>query len=167
MDESGLIYRIDADVSDRVYVPDTDGLRADVLRLVHDAATGGHLGYNKTLRTLKRTYWWPRMRAAVKAYVRGCRACQQSKSSTTKPLGLLHTLPIKRPWESVSMDFMGPFPKSKRGNDFFFFGKGFPRYKVHQSHAFQYIPSNGYEETNQGMFGVGRALLARRIATIH
>ena len=36
---------------------------------------------------------------------------------------------------------------------FFFFlpsEKGFPRYKVHQSHAFQYNPSNGYEETNQG-----------------
>ena len=48
-----------------------------------------------------------------------------------------------------------------------FFGKGFPRYKVRQLHAFQCKPSNGYEETNQGMFGVGRALLARRIATIH
>jgi hypothetical protein len=31
-----------------------------------------------------------------------------------KPLGLLHSLPIPdRPWGSISMDFLGPFPKSK------------------------------------------------------
>ena len=35
-----------------------------------------------------------------------------------------------------------------------FFWKCFPRYKVHQSHAFQYNPSNGHEETWLGMESV-------------
>ena len=42
-----------------------------------------------------------------------CGSCQMSKTSNKHPLGLLHSLPIPtRPWESVGMDFVGPFPES-------------------------------------------------------
>lgn len=77
------------------------------------------MGANKTLAALKRIYWWPRMRRTVTNYVRGCEACHAAKSSAVKPLGLLHPLPIPRePWASVSMDFMGPYPRTRSGNDF-------------------------------------------------
>ncbi|KAK9901062.1 hypothetical protein WJX75_000081 [Coccomyxa subellipsoidea] len=59
------------------------------------------------------------MRRTVTDYVRGCEACQAAKSSTVKPLGLLHPLPIPgEPWVSVSMDFMGPYQRTRSGNDF-------------------------------------------------
>src|SRR3979490_245255 len=36
-----------------------------------------------------------------------------TKSSTQRVPGLLHSLPIPaRPWESIAMDFVGPFPES-------------------------------------------------------
>src|ERR1700760_5197256 len=36
------------------------------------------------------------------------------KVAATKPQGLLHTLPVPdRPWGSIGMDFMGPFPESE------------------------------------------------------
>src|ERR1700723_2402009 len=42
-----------------------------------------------------------------------CPTCQVSKTSTQRPIGLLHSLPIpNRPWSSIGMDFIGPFPKS-------------------------------------------------------
>ena len=42
-----------------------------------------------------------------------CGSYQMSKMSNKHPLGLLHSLPIPtRPWESVGMDFVGPFPES-------------------------------------------------------
>ena len=54
------------------------------------------------------------------------------------------------------------------GRDFFFvYWKRFPSLQGASIARFPIHPSKGYEETNQGMFGVGRALLARRIATIH
>ncbi|CAL8465899.1 g5435 [Coccomyxa elongata] len=119
LEEDGFICRLDGDNPKRLYVPDTGGTREDVLRLVHDSPTGGHMGANKTLAALKRLYWWPRMRRTVTDYVRGCEACQAAKSSTVKPLGLLHPLPIPgEPWASVSMDFMGPYPRTRSGNDF-------------------------------------------------
>ena len=74
----------------------------------------GHKASRKTLEYLKRYYWWPTMSKDVDAFCKSCGECQTIKSSTSKPYGLLHTLPIpNRPWESVGMDFVGPFPKSK------------------------------------------------------
>ena len=42
-----------------------------------------------------------------------CGACAASKDTNSKPRGLLHSLPIPdRPWQSISIDFLGPLPKS-------------------------------------------------------
>lgn len=50
----------------------------------------------------------------VDKYCETCGTCQVNKTSTQRPLGLLHPLPIPtRPWGSVGMDFIGPFPKSE------------------------------------------------------
>ncbi|TDL14375.1 hypothetical protein BD410DRAFT_691463, partial [Rickenella mellea] len=45
-------------------------------------------------------------------FCRSCGICQMSKTVNQKPAGLLHTLPIpNRPWGSLGMDFVGPFPR--------------------------------------------------------
>jgi hypothetical protein len=49
------------------------------------------------------------MRAQVTDYVRGCEACARAKSSSQPPAGLLQPLPIPgRPWEVITLDFVGP-----------------------------------------------------------
>lgn len=54
------------------------------------------------------------MRADVKEFVKACRMCQQVKSSTGKPQGLLQPLPTPfGPWEDVTMDFIIGLPSSK------------------------------------------------------
>ncbi|QRW13095.1 Transposon Tf2-1 polyprotein [Ceratobasidium sp. AG-Ba] len=46
-------------------------------------------------------------------FCQSCGNCQMMKTSSQLPQGLLHTLPIpSRPWGSIGMDFMGPFPQS-------------------------------------------------------
>lgn len=43
-----------------------------------------------------------------------CGVCQTTKPSTQVPAGLLHSLPVpKYPWQSIAMDFLGPFPPSQ------------------------------------------------------
>jgi hypothetical protein len=78
----------------------------------------GHFGPQKTAEYVRRHYWWPRIGQDVEHYCKTCPICQTTKSSTQKVPGLLHSLPIPtRPWESIAMDFMGPFPESN-GHDY-------------------------------------------------
>ncbi|KAL0336104.1 UNVERIFIED_CONTAM: Transposon Tf2-12 polyprotein [Sesamum radiatum] len=59
-----------------------------------------------------RAYYWPQMRDDVETYVRTCLICQQDKADHQKKVSLLQPLPIpKRPWESVSMDYISGLPK--------------------------------------------------------
>lgn len=51
------------------------------------------------------------------AYVPNCADCQQNKSKTSHPTGLLHPLLVPDGWgDSVAMDFMGPLPKDNGFN---------------------------------------------------
>ncbi len=71
----------------------------------------GHMGNDKTNRYIRRWFWWPSMSREIERYCASCGICQASKDSNQKPQGLLHNLLIPtRPWQSISMDFVGPFP---------------------------------------------------------
>ena len=73
----------------------------------------GHLGPQKTADYIRRYYWWSRVGQDVEQYCRTCPICQTTKSSNQRVPGLLHSLPIPtRPWTSIAMDFVGPFPAS-------------------------------------------------------
>ena len=102
-------------VTGAVWVPADDGLRSQLLREIHD--NGGHHGVNKTLHRLAQLCFWPGMRAQVGDYVLGCEKCARAKSSSLRPSGLLQPLPIpSRPWEVITLDFVGPLPLTKAGH---------------------------------------------------
>jgi transposase InsO family protein len=49
----------------------------------------------------------------IEDYVRGCQTCAATKPELRKPAGLLHPLPIpERPWQVISIDFVGPLPRT-------------------------------------------------------
>jgi hypothetical protein len=53
----------------------------------------------------------------VSKYIRSYTACTIAKP-TTKKQGMYTPLPTpKRPWESISMDYMSGLPSTKQGND--------------------------------------------------
>src|SRR5215471_7608257 len=108
LDPSGFL-RLD----DRIYVPDVDDLRLQVLKNKHDHVLSGHFGQNKTLKLVRRDYTWPEIRTFVKDYCKSCTNCVRSKAPRHKPYGFLKQLPIpERPWNSISMDFIEKLPKS-------------------------------------------------------
>jgi hypothetical protein len=60
------------------------------------------------------------MNESVSRYVRGCLLCATRKPSNRK-LGLYTPLPVpSRPWESISMDFVGGIPMSRRNHDYLY-----------------------------------------------
>ena len=53
----------------------------------------------------------------IEAYYKICGICVTTKDANSKPVGLLHSLPIPdRPWQSIGMDFMGPLLRSNNFN---------------------------------------------------
>uniref|UniRef100_A0A3B3QYN6 Integrase catalytic domain-containing protein n=1 Tax=Paramormyrops kingsleyae TaxID=1676925 RepID=A0A3B3QYN6_9TELE len=58
------------------------------------------------------------MRGDVKRYVLSCAVCQFSKPVNRKPGGFMQPVVASFPWEFVGVDFVGPLPKSNRGNEF-------------------------------------------------
>ena len=72
----------------------------------------GHFGQFKTGKYIRRYFWWTSMAQDTETFCMSCGACTASKDTNSKPRGLLHSLPIPdRPWQSISMDFLGPLPK--------------------------------------------------------
>jgi hypothetical protein len=97
-------------LGNRLIIPADCGIREQIFRLSHD--TLGHFGFHKTYESIRHSYFWPNMRTDLEdGYIPSCVDCQRNKSSTKKPSGPLHPLPVPdERCDSISMDFIGPLP---------------------------------------------------------
>lgn len=99
----------------KLFIPKS--LRSDILKHCHDHTRAGHLGIRKTLFRIKQYYYWPEILDDVKQYVGKCETCAKVKVSQRYPLGYMGKFRmVTRPWQVISLDLMGPFPKSKKCN---------------------------------------------------
>ncbi|KAG0154825.1 hypothetical protein PDIDSM_395 [Penicillium digitatum] len=83
----------------RLYVPDNDELKAEILRLCHDKPTVGHPGRSKTYELLSREYYWPRV-YHVSDWTKNCHTCRRITPAR------------ERAWQDISMDFITHLPLS-------------------------------------------------------
>ncbi|KAI5887788.1 uncharacterized protein SCHCODRAFT_02475894, partial [Schizophyllum commune H4-8] len=50
----------------------------------------------------------------VHEFCDSCTVCEAAKGAYTAPSGETHSLPVPtKPWDSIGMDFLGPFPESQ------------------------------------------------------
>jgi len=106
--KDGLLY-----FERRVYVPDANNLRLQVLQLKHDHILAGHPEQSKTYQLIYQDFYWPNLQEFIADYVNSCNTCTQNKSKWHKPYGMLKQLPIPpQPWESIFMDFIEQLPLS-------------------------------------------------------
>lgn len=102
---------------EKIWIPTDDELRLKILKEHHDVPTAGHPGQAKTLELISRKYYWPDQRKYCARYVDNCDTCKRIKPTRHAPYGLLKPLePPKRPWDSLSMDFVTGLPE-KEGYD--------------------------------------------------
>ncbi|KAG0153712.1 hypothetical protein PDIDSM_2367 [Penicillium digitatum] len=97
----------------RLYVPDNDELKAEILRLCHDKPTVGHPGRSKTYELLSREYYWPRVYQYVSDWTKNCHTCRRITPAREVRQGILRQLPVpERAWQDISMDFIPHLPLS-------------------------------------------------------
>lgn len=88
--------------------------RRTVMEQIHREA---HLGFLKTLTKIREKYYWPKMASDIKRYVNQCTICKESKTPNTNVQPVCGKPKVcQRPWEIISLDFLGPYPRSRRGN---------------------------------------------------
>ena len=85
--------------------------------IISDTHNQAHLGFEKTLSTIQQKYFWPRMSADVLRFCKNCMTCKRSKVDNINPNPPCGKEKIcHRPWEMISIDFIGPYPRSRSGN---------------------------------------------------
>lgn len=88
--------------------------RINVVKEIHDQA---HLGYLKTLAKVRERHYWPRMSSDIKRFCSSCQICKESKTPNVNVRPVCGKPKLcSRPWEMISLDFLGPYPRSKKGN---------------------------------------------------
>ena len=99
--------------NNRIWINNTNPHIPSLISEFHSTPLGGHFGVTKTLRRLEASFFWQGMKADVQRFIKECTVCQQNKSSTWRPAGLLQPLPPPTGvWEDISMDFVTHLPPS-------------------------------------------------------
>ncbi|XP_039282939.1 uncharacterized protein LOC120351059 [Nilaparvata lugens] len=79
----------------------------------HDDDLMGHPGYAETYRNIATYYTWLRMKVQITVYVQNCLLCSCSKAYNRNHEPTQRPRRSTRPWETVCLDLMGPYPLSK------------------------------------------------------
>lgn len=83
----------------------------------HAEPTAGHLGIHKTYHRLALRYFWPGLHKDVVTFVTTCSACLSHKAPNHATLGHLgRPKQCTRPFQMISIDFVGPLPVSRKQN---------------------------------------------------
>ena len=91
-------------------------LREEVMKSHHDLPLAGHPGRERTLARVKHRYFWYGMTPDITEYVQGCPACNINKTPNRYGRCPMTQYHAGSPMERVHLDFLGPLPKTTRGN---------------------------------------------------
>ncbi|MBW0476348.1 hypothetical protein O181_016063 [Austropuccinia psidii MF-1] len=87
---------------DRVVVPRNEEIQLNILQKCHDSPLACHPDKEKTLKLMKRDFYWAGMNQLIKEYVSSCQQCSRNKNIHHKKFGLLKGLQIPYgPWNSL------------------------------------------------------------------
>jgi hypothetical protein len=112
-----LLYRLhEPDGSRKIAVPLT--LRSRLLHLSHYPVVAGHPGSRRMQTTMIKKYYWPGLSLDVATAVSQCHHCVQEASGRRKRRQEVTLFPADGLLEFVSIDLLGPQPKTPRGNQF-------------------------------------------------
>ena len=90
----------------------------EVLKLLHDSPTAGHLGVSKTAGRVTSRFYWNNWMQDVEDHCRSCEKCAQRNAPSKHLKARLVTNLTGYPMQRVALDVVGPLPKSRRGNRF-------------------------------------------------
>lgn len=87
--------------------------------IAHDTPMSGHLGVNKTCNRIWSHFYWPRLRKHVSEFWKSCCVFQiVGKPNQKIPSVPLQPIPAFEHFSRVLVDFVGPLPQTRSGNNY-------------------------------------------------
>ncbi len=82
-------------------------LQMNLICEMHDQLSIDYLDILRTIKIIKRNYYWLFMRKTIDWYIQNCYVCQRSKTSRDKSNDLLQSLSIsEQRWQDIAMNFI-------------------------------------------------------------
>ena len=113
---SGVLYRLGSGDKDRLCYVVPLHRRKQVLQYLHSNPVAGHFGVYRTSAAATRRFYWPRMRADIRRYVKSCLTCERAKAGPGKGRSPLKQEISGARNERIAFDIIGPLPESRTGN---------------------------------------------------
>ena len=89
--------------SPRIIVPES--CRENLIRQHHSDIF--HLGPDKTIHSLRKAYYWPKMESQVRRVLQDCAQCELAKARRNAAHAMFRDRPLAGPRRRVCMDFQG------------------------------------------------------------
>ncbi len=100
--QNEILYR-----DDLLWVFFDEHLQMKLIQEVHDQSSIDHFEILRTMKIIRRYYYWSSMQKSIDRYIWNCYICQWSKTSWDKFNELLHSLLIfKQQWKNIVMNFV-------------------------------------------------------------
>ncbi len=91
----------------QLWVSFNELLQMNLIREIHDQSSVDHSDILKTVKIIKRNYYWSFMRKTIDQYIQNCYICQRLKTSRNKSNDLLQPLSIsEQRWQDIAMNFI-------------------------------------------------------------
>ncbi len=91
----------------QLWVSFNELLQMNLIREMHDQPSINYFDILRTMKIIKRNYYWSFMRKTVDQYIQNCYICQQLKTSRDKSNDLLQSLSIsEQRWQNIVMNFI-------------------------------------------------------------
>lgn len=90
----------------------------EVLRELHNGATGGHFGLMKTLQKVRERFYWDKIRNDVEQWCKSCNQCAARKGPSKRTRGRLQRYNVGAPFERIALDILGPLPVTNNQNKY-------------------------------------------------
>ncbi len=91
----------------QLWVSFNELVQMNLIHEIHNQSSVDHSDILRTVKIIKRNYYWSFMRKMIDRYIRNCYICQRSKTSRNKSNDLLQSLLISEQWwQDIAMNFI-------------------------------------------------------------
>nr|XP_022308171.1 uncharacterized protein LOC111114176 [Crassostrea virginica] len=118
LDDHKVLWKKSGEEGEKRFLVVPRELRQEVLRLCHDVPAAGHQAIDRTKARINDRFCWYGMSRDAENYVSTCGLCSRNKRPQCHARAKMFKYHAGAPMERVHLDFLGPLPRTARGNEY-------------------------------------------------